>query len=56
MYIIVFEDGTIRSSATVEDDVLEAASDSFCDVLDVSGEVPLIYSSSEWKEVEPVES
>jgi len=54
MYIIVFEDGLIRRTATVEDDVLAAADDSFCDVLDVSPEVPLQYVLGEWKEITPV--
>lgn len=54
MYILIFEDGAIRRTETVEADVLAAADDSYCDILDVSGEVPLQYVGGEWTEVAQV--
>jgi hypothetical protein len=54
MYIIIFEDGTIRRTETVEADVLSAADDNYCDVLDVTPDVPLQYVQGEWKELPSV--
>ena len=54
MYLIIFEDGEIRRTPIVEDDVLQSADDGYCSIINVGPTTPLQYIQGEWQEIAPV--
>ncbi|MBD1589743.1 hypothetical protein [Pseudomonas typographi] len=55
MYLMIFEDGEIKSAEEVGIDDTQAADDGLLDLIDISDPFnPTRYSGGEWKSVEDV--
>lgn len=55
MYLMIFEDGTIRKSSAYSDSEINACDDGYMDLIDISNpEHLLTYYDSSWISVEDV--
>lgn len=51
-YIVIFEDGVIKQTDKVCEEDLRSCDDALLDLIDISGEEPLMYVEGEWLPVE----
>ena len=52
MYLLIFEDGSLGTVATITDDLIASADDGILDIVDISGDLPLQYFGGEWNDIE----
>ena len=43
MYLLIHDDGSLQAVKELQEDVFDAASDGYVEIVDISGDVPLLY-------------
>jgi hypothetical protein len=51
MYILIFEDGTIKKAEEISDGTIGACIDGYVDILNISSNPPTQYCDGEWTEI-----
>ena len=54
MFLLIFEDGTIRWTEIVSDDDLSAVDSGILSIINMNAVPPLEYHSGEWIKIDPV--
>jgi len=56
MYILIFENGEVKKTATINSNDMIAVDDGILDIIDISGDEPKTYYNGVWHDLESVDT
>ena len=54
MYLVIFEDGTVKLTHNISKEDYASVDDGYLQIIDIVGDVPLEYYKGEWTEIKQI--
>ena len=54
MYLVIFEDGSIKRTDTISPEDYISVDDGYLQIIDIVGDIPMEYYKGEWTEIQQI--